>query len=57
MKIYFKSYFINVDVESIPGNYKWVHCDEFFTGYYMMDYSAENWGYLAGILKAQNPVS
>lgn len=36
--------------------YKWLHCDTNFAGYYMMDYTAENWDLLGDALNAKNEV-
>lgn len=46
--------------ESLIGDgtvpYKWVHCDVNFAGYYMFDYSVENWDLLGEVLRANNEV-
>jgi hypothetical protein len=53
----------NVDsknFEQIIGNgdveYKWVHCDSGFEGYYLMQYTDENWDLLGDALRAKNEV-
>jgi hypothetical protein len=33
--------------------FEWIHCDQHFNGYYLMDYTAENWEILGQILKEQ----
>ena len=35
-------------------DYEWIHCDERFAGYYLMDYSVDNWENLGLALKAKN---
>jgi hypothetical protein len=44
------------ETEYLLGEYNWVHCDEFFTGYYTLDYTSDNWDYLAQILRTTNSV-
>lgn len=36
--------------------YRWVHCDTGFFGYYMLDYTVENWDLLGQVMKADNEV-
>lgn len=45
------------ETEYLLGEYNWVHCDEYFTGYYTLDYTSDNWNYLAQILQTTNSVS
>ena len=41
----------------LDKNYTWIHCDEFFTGYYNLDYTFANWNDLATILKRSDTVN
>jgi len=34
--------------------FKWMHCDEDFAGFYHMDYNIENWESLGDVLRAKN---
>jgi hypothetical protein len=36
--------------------YTWVHCDRKFTGYFIADYTAEDWEILGQALKKRNTV-
>lgn len=42
----------------LDGNieFNWFHCDERFAGYYLLDYSEENWENLGSALKQHNEV-
>ena len=40
----------------LDKNYTWIHCDEFFTGYYNLDYTLANWQNLGAILRRADHV-
>jgi hypothetical protein len=53
----------NIDTKTYEGligdgtvAFKWMHCDVSFAGYYLLEYTPDNWDLLADVLKAQNPV-
>lgn len=48
------------ELEQVIGDgtktFKWVHCNRNFDGYYLSDYSLQNWENLGSALKAKNPI-
>jgi hypothetical protein len=45
----------NTNIKLYDGitKFEWIHCDQHFEGYYLMDYSVENWEILGKLLAAQ----
>ena len=48
----YKTFELDTKTATFPldKNYTWIHCDENFIGYYTLDYTLDNWNYLAQLL-------